>query len=126
MIFFFELAFFPKRLFPSSHSSDDEKETVARIGNVFWLYPLIAGSYYLASSWTLDVAHATYRLKHGRGISMSMSQPLPAGFTRKLVMESHRVLLVINYAVISLVLQQIPWLGRWLSFAFMVCAHRLR
>ena len=119
LIFFFELAFFPKQLFPASDEHDDEG-TVGSTGNVFWLYPLIAGSYYLASSWTLDVANATYKIKHGSALSMGLPQQIPSGFSRKLILESHRVLLVINYGIISLALQQLPWVGRWLSFSFMV------
>jgi len=125
VIFFFELAFFPTHLFPIKRLHDKNDDSTAYInqssfGGTFWLYPLIAGSYYLASSWTLDVAQATYRLKHGRGLSMGFSPQLPSGFARKAILESHRILLVINYTVISLALQQIPWIGRWLSFAFMV------
>lgn len=129
IIFFFELAFFPKHLFPGSgeheHDIDFEDETVGTVGSVWWLYPLIAGSYYLASTWTMDVAQATYKIKHGRALSMNFSQPISADFSRKLILESHRVLLVVNYTVISLLLQQIPWIGRWLSFLFMVCPHSL-
>jgi etoposide-induced 2.4 mRNA len=125
VIFFFELAFFPTHLFPTKelHSQNDDSAPYldqSSFGSTFWLYPLIAGSYYLASSWTLDVAQATYRLKHGRSLSMGFSPQLPSGFSRKAILESHRVLLVINYTIISLALQQIPWFGRWLSFAFMV------
>jgi etoposide-induced 2.4 mRNA len=120
VIFFFEMAFFPKHLFPSEDDHEDDS-SVGSIGSVFWLYPVIAGSYYLASTWTLDVAHATYRIKHGRSIDIGLPQQLPAGFTKRLTLESHRILLVINYGVISLLLQHIPWIGRWLSFAFMVC-----
>lgn len=127
IIFFFELAFFPSHLFHTTTSAHDDDAayiqvapSVGTIGSTFWLYPLIAGSYYLASSWTLDVAHATYRLKHGRSLSVGITPQLPPGFARKLVLESHRILLVINYTLISLALQQIPWIGRWLSFFFMV------
>lgn len=65
------------------------------------------------------MAHATYRIKHGRALSMGFSPQLSSGISRKLILESHRILLVINYTVISLLLQQIPWLGKWFAFAFM-------
>lgn len=122
VIFFFELAFFPKHLFPASEEHDDhhEEETVGGIGNVFWLYPLIAGSYYLASTWTVNVARATYKIRHGRSLSSNTTEATHTDISRKLLLESHRVLLVINYTVISVLLQQIPWIGRWLCFAFMV------
>lgn len=120
IIFFFELAFFPKHLFPtkSSQSYDDLDEHVGSIGSVFWLYPLIAGSYFLAASWTVDVAHAAYKLKHARGISM-MPSTIPAGTSRRLILESYRIILILNYVIISVALQHIPWIGRTLSFIFM-------
>lgn len=85
----------------------------------------------------MDVAQAAHRLKHGRGMSLNGPNILPAGYvpllgyhrslltstkrtSRKLVLESYRVILVLNYTLISLALQQIPWIGRWLAFFFMV------
>lgn len=121
LIFFFELAFFPTHLFPKPSKGDYDDDLdghVGHVGNVFWLYPLIAGSYFLASSWTVDVAQAAYRLKHGRGFSIS-SPAIPAGTSRRIILESYRIFLVVNYVIISVVLQQIPWIGRWLSFLFM-------
>ncbi|MCO5565236.1 hypothetical protein L7F22_018909 [Adiantum nelumboides] len=120
LIFFLELAFFPKHLFPtkSGQSYEDLDDHVGSIGNVFWLYPLIAGSYFLAASWTVDVAHAAYKLKHARGISMVPST-IPAGTSRRFILESYRVILILNYFVISVALQHIPWIGRTLSFIFM-------
>lgn len=119
LIFFFELAFFPSQLFFSAHDPD-----ASSIGSVFWLYPLVAGSYFLASSWTVDVAQATYQLKHGRFLSVADFQaPNSPGFstTSRVVAEkSYLVILVVNYTIISLILQQVPIVGKWLSFFFMV------
>lgn len=129
LIFFFELAFFPAHLFRqsssdsqqgmSAHDEDDLEGSVGRVGSVFWLYPLVAGSYFLAASWTMDVANAAHKLKHGRGLSMSAQNMFPPGTSRRIVLESYRVILVVNYALISFALQQIPFVGRWLAFFFM-------
>ena len=125
VVFFFELAFFPTALF--QHPSKVAKQaaeadaSLASLHNIFWLYPLIGGSYLLASSWTSNVAEAAYRLRHGhtKG-SLSISNlSVPPGTSRKLLQESYRVILIFNYMAIFLVLGKIPFVGRTLSFLFM-------
>jgi etoposide-induced 2.4 mRNA len=119
LIFIFELAFFPSHLFPTL-SKNESIDRVASVGNVFWLYPLIAGSYFLASSWTMDVAKAAQRIKHGRGLSsLVTTTTLAPDVYRRAIVESYRVLLIANYAAISVTLQNIPLIGRPLSFIFM-------
>ena len=125
VVFFFELAFFPKVLFQqppvkSVHEIAQSESIVAGLGNVFWLYPLIGGSYLLASSWTSDIAQAAYKLRHGHVRRLTLSNPsLPPGTSRRLLQESYRVILILNYTVVYLLLGRIPYVGRVLSFLFM-------
>ncbi|EPQ32062.1 uncharacterized protein PFL1_00260 [Pseudozyma flocculosa PF-1] len=129
LVFFLELAFLPTVLFEqplvASHSDsasvNSPSEALGSLGNVFWLYPLIGGSYLLASSWTTDVAEAAYRLRHGHvrnALSIASFTP-PAGTSRRLVRESYRLFLIVNYAAVVVLLGRIPYLGRPLSFLFM-------
>lgn len=124
VVFFFELAFFPKVLFQQSaraaHDIVESGSIVGSLGNVFWLYPLIGGSYLLASSWTSDIAQATFKLRHGHLKNLSLSNnSIPPGTSRRLLQESYRVLLILNYIAIYFVLVQIPYIGRILAFLFM-------
>ncbi|KAN0066511.1 hypothetical protein ACQY0O_000605 [Thecaphora frezii] len=126
LVFFLELAFLPKMLFEQPllaiHTTEKaEGQAIGSLGNVFWLYPLIGGSYLLASSWTTDVAESAYRLRHGHvknALSFASFTP-PAGTSRRLVRESYRIFLIVNYAAIVLLLGKIPYVGRALSFLFM-------
>ncbi|SAM72948.1 uncharacterized protein UBRO_00094 [Ustilago bromivora] len=123
--FFFELAFLPKVLFqqPPIKSMQDAAESgsiVGTLGNVFWIYPLIGGSYLLASSWTSDIAQAAYKLRHGHVRRLTLSNPsLLPGTSRRLLQESYRVFLIANYTVFYILLGRIPYFGRMLSFFFM-------
>lgn len=125
VVFFFELAFFPKVLFqgPPVKNVQDMAESgsiIGGLGNVFWLYPLIGGSYLLASSWTSNIAQAAYKLRHGHVRRLTLSNPsLPPGTSRRLVQESYRIILIANYTVFYILLGRIPYLGRPLSFLFM-------
>lgn len=124
IVFFFELAFFPKILFQqSTKAARDIAQSgsmVGSLGNVFWLYPLIGGGYLLASSWTADVAQATYKLRHGHLKNLSLSNnSIPPATSRRLLQESYRVLLILNYIAIYLLLGQVPYIGRVLAFLFM-------
>lgn len=123
LIFFFELAFLPHQLFFASNEHGEDASASSSIGSVFWLYPLVAGSYFLASSWTVDVAQATYQIRHGRFLSVAdfQSSASSSSWTRRAVAEkSYLVILVVNYTIVSLILQQVPIIGKWLSFFFMV------
>ncbi|SPO20563.1 uncharacterized protein UTRI_00039 [Ustilago trichophora] len=125
IVFFFELAFFPKVLFgqPPVKSVQEIPQSgsiIGGLGNVFWLYPLIGGSYLLASSWTSDIAQAAYKLRHGHVRRLTLSNPsLPPGTSRRLLQESYRLVLILNYTVFYILLGRIPYLGRLLSFLFM-------
>lgn len=125
VVFFFELAFFPKVLFqqpPVEAMQDvaDSGSIVGNVGNVFWLYPLIGGSYLLASSWTSDIAQAAYKIRHGHVRKLTLANAsLPAGTSRRLVQESYRLFLIANYTVIYILLGRIPYMGRIFSFLFM-------
>lgn len=125
IVFFFELAFFPKVLFQQSsvkytQDGNESGSIVGGLGNVFWLYPLIGGSYLLASSWTSDIAQAAYKLRHGHVRKLTLANPsLPPGTSRRLLQESYRVILILNYTVFYVLLSRIPYLGRSLSFLFM-------
>ncbi|PWZ02992.1 hypothetical protein BCV70DRAFT_220190 [Testicularia cyperi] len=128
LVFFFELAFFPKVLFQRpdkvahdiASSAGSTGSLVGSLGNVFWLYPLIGGSYLLASSWTADIAQAAFKLRHGHARNLSLANAsLPPGTSRRLLQESYRMILIINYTIVYLLLGQVPYLGRWLSFLFM-------
>ncbi|SNX81356.1 uncharacterized protein MEPE_00061 [Melanopsichium pennsylvanicum] len=126
VVFFFELAFFPKVLFrqkPSAQQMQDmtpSDSIVGGLGNVFWLYPLIGGSYLLASSWTSDIAQAAYKLRHGHARRLTLANPsLPPGTSRRLLHESYRMMLILNYTVFYILLARIPYFGRLLSFLFM-------
>lgn len=125
VVFFFELAFFPKVLFQQSPAKNMQDagasdSIIGHLGNVFWMYPLIGGSYLLASSWTSDIAQAAYKLRHGHVRKLTLANPsLPPGTSRRLLQESYRVLLIANYTVIYILLGRMPYLGRILSFLFM-------
>lgn len=126
LVFFFELAFFPTVLFqqkPPVKAMQDIAESgsiIGNLGNVFWMYPLIGGSYLLASSWTSDIAQAAYKLRHGHVRRLTLSNPsLPPGTSRRLVQESYRIILIVNYTLLYILLGRIPYLGRSLSFLFM-------
>lgn len=125
LVFFFELAFFPKVLFGQSpvkaaQDLSSSGSIVGSLGNVFWMYPLIGGSYLLASSWTSDIAQAAYKLRHGHVRRLTLANPsLPPGTSRRLMQESYRIILIANYTVIYILLGRIPYLGRILSFLFM-------
>ncbi|KAJ9477118.1 hypothetical protein PHBOTO_000800 [Pseudozyma hubeiensis] len=125
VVFFFELAFFPKVLFQQAPVQNvqgmaESGSVVGGLGNVFWMYPLIGGSYLLASSWTSDIAQAAYKLRHDHVRRLTLSNPsLPPGTSRRLLQESYRMILIINYTVFYLLLGRIPYLGRPLSFLFM-------
>ncbi|KIS71613.1 uncharacterized protein UMAG_00055 [Mycosarcoma maydis] len=125
VVFFFELAFFPKVLFQQTHDQHvqgvvESGSIVGGLGNVFWLYPLIGGSYLLASSWTSDIANAAYKLRHGHVRRLTLSNPsLPPGTSRRMLQESYRMILIVNYTIFYLLLGRIPYLGRPLSFLFM-------
>ncbi|TKY90074.1 hypothetical protein EX895_000072 [Sporisorium graminicola] len=126
VVFFFELAFFPKVLFQQKSPAEtvqgvaESGSIVGGVGNVFWLYPLIGGSYLLASSWTSDIAQAAYKLRHGHVRRLTLSNPsLPPGTSRRLLQESYRLILIVNYTVFYIILGRIPYVGRPLSFLFM-------
>ncbi|CAO1626653.1 unnamed protein product [Sympodiomycopsis kandeliae] len=125
LIFFFELAFFPTQLFLRHKIVDEDELTAIGNGNVLWLYPVIAISYFVASSWTLDVAQAAYKLRnnHLRGLSLAnITNPSStSSLRRKVCQESFRVFLILNYIAVVLALQRLPytWISRMASFLFM-------
>ncbi|CEH11674.1 p53-mediated apoptosis protein EI24/PIG8 [Ceraceosorus bombacis] len=120
-IFFFEIAFFPSHLFQRQQG-----ESATGFGHVFFLYPLLGLCYFLAASWTVDVANAVYAIRRGnvghlRGMSVGVADAvkLPAGTSRRILEESYRVILVLNYVLICYLLDLVPYIGRPLAFFFM-------
>ncbi|PWN48534.1 hypothetical protein IE53DRAFT_191862 [Violaceomyces palustris] len=128
IIFFFELAFFPKVLYQNSSSSNDPRGRLpsdhSSLSNIIWLYPLIGGSFLLASTWSSDVAQAAYKIRHGHtkglaSISTVAASSFPPGTSRRLVQESYRLILIVNYTILGLLLHKIPHVGPILAFLFM-------
>ncbi|PWN25949.1 hypothetical protein BDZ90DRAFT_54608 [Jaminaea rosea] len=126
IIFFFELAFFPAQLYPrsspsSSSTKRDAAGTWSETSSVLWLYPVIAISYYMASSWTLDVAKTAYQLQaHRRAFSTSFSASSfapSANLRRRILLQSYQPLLFINYALLALLVRNyVPFVGPALAF----------
>lgn len=72
----------------------------------------------LAAQWSTDVATAAYTAQHGHNRGMS-DVTLPTTTSRKVLLESYRIFLILNYTVICLILERIPFIGRTLGFLFM-------
>ncbi|PWN24232.1 hypothetical protein BCV69DRAFT_23786 [Microstroma glucosiphilum] len=122
VIFLFEMAYFPAQIFFDEYEHNEHYfQTWADTDEVLWLYPLVAISYFVASSWTVDVAKTATKLKHGRGMSISaaISGVTSTSFRARVLSESFRVFVVINYVLLGLALDHIPWIGSTLCFLMM-------
>lgn len=117
LIFFFELAFIPGHLYSPNYHDDHHDYEESSNAHVLWLYPVVAISYFAASSWTSEVATTAYKMKHGRGQSMAALVTSP-NTRRRIFLESFRLILIANYLGFAIGLQWIPWIGRTLSFFF--------
>lgn len=123
-------AFFPSQLYlrnsrkaistPSSADDSTPSSTWSETSNVLWLYPVIAISYYMASSWTLDVAKTAYQLRHHSRAPSTWANSLTpsASLRRRLLSQSYQPLLFLNYALLALLVRSyVPYLGPTLAFA---------
>ena len=99
-----------------SHATDRKDASASTwfgsVGNVFWLYPLITGSYLIASTWSVGIAEAAFM---AQGI-----KPHPKGGSETAWIEyAVRTVLILNYSLICFALQNLPVVGRILSFLVM-------
>ncbi|PKI85662.1 hypothetical protein MVES_000016 [Malassezia vespertilionis] len=91
-----------------------DKETLIWVGsvsNVFWLYPLIAGSYLIAATWTSGIAEAVLSAQNMRENVARMHARNTTWVDR-----ISRIILIVNYSVVCYALQYTPYLGKLLSF----------
>lgn len=80
--------------------------------HVFWLYPVMAASYFIASTWCVGVAEAAFTAHH--------IQPLRPPAEHVWWCEyAVRAMLIVNYSIPCLLLQNLPWVGHVLSFLVM-------
>lgn len=120
VIYFFELAFFPSQLYPVAGKAGTSGQGLATSSstssiNTLWFYPVIAISYYMASSWTRDVVKGLS--SHGK--RASLAGLASSGTRRRLLQQSYQPILFLNYLVVALAIRAwIPWVGSSLSFCF--------
>lgn len=82
------------------------------VGHVFWLYPLIAGSYLLASTWSTSIAEAAF-------LAQNIQPRTPPQADAIWVEHVVRLALVLNYSIVCFAVQSLPWVGPPLAFLFM-------
>lgn len=118
LVYFFRLTMLPSRTWYDEADSFENEDTsavwVGSVSSAFWLYPLIAGSYLMASTWTTGVAEAAYSAQNVK----------VAGIRQRLqattwVEHVCRLALIVNYSVVCFGLQCIPYLGPPLAFLVM-------
>lgn len=109
--------FFSLTLLPEFRSAEEEEEQAVWIGSVssaFWLYPLIAGSYLIASTWTMGVAEAAHSAQNLHVPDMRERLQHTSW-----VEHVSRAVLIANYSLVCLALQYVPWIGPALAFLVM-------
>lgn len=109
--------FFSLTLFPEIGDWDEDNDGSVWIGSVssaFWLYPLIAGSYLIASTWTMGVAEAAYTAQNIH-VPDSRQRLKPLSWVENVC----RGVLIANYSILCLALSYIPWAGPVLAFLVM-------
>ena len=106
-VYVLRLTLMPTRMFDDGSGSS---AWVASVSSVFWLYPLIAGTYFVASKFSMGVAEAAFRARN-----LSVSRPASSTW------QDHffRLLLVLNYSLVCFLLQLLPWIGAPLVFLTM-------
>ncbi|WFC95706.1 hypothetical protein MBRA1_002359 [Malassezia brasiliensis] len=110
--------FFSLTLLPEFRGAEEEEEThavwVGSVSSTFWLYPLIAGSYLVASTWTLGVAEAAFSAQNLHVPEMHERLQHTSW-----VEHVSRAVLIANYSLVCLALQYLPWIGPILAFLIM-------
>lgn len=90
----------------------DPEQWIGSVGSTFWLYPLIAGSYLMASSWSVGVAESAF-LAHN--IRPSPRKEYGVFWLEQLV----RLVLIVNYSIACFAIQMVPWIGPACAFLLM-------
>ena len=109
--------FFSLTLLPEFRGADEEEAHAVWVGSVssaFWLYPLIAGSYLVASTWTMGVAEAALSAQNLHVPDMRERLQHTSW-----VEHVSRAVLIANYSLVCLALQYLPWIGPILAFLVM-------
>lgn len=110
LVHVFRLSFVPHHLI--QRHEDEVSAWIGSVGHVFWLYPLIAGSYWLASTWSTSIVEAAFLAQN------IQPRPVPRA-DHPWVEHVVRVALVLNYSLACFAVQSLPWIGPPLAFLFM-------
>jgi len=110
LVHVFRLSFVPHALL--QRREEGASAWIGSVGHVFWLYPLIAGSYLLASTWSTSIAEAAFLAQN---IQPRAAPPVDHPWVEHVV----RFALVLNYSVACFAVQSLPWVGPLLAFVFM-------
>ena len=105
-LYAFSLTMIPEEVFGSGRK-DEDAVWIGSVSIAFWLYPLIAGSYFIASRFSVGVAEAAF---HARNLSVASSPQ------SSVLDHVFRLLLIANYSAVCFLLQLIPGVGRLLAF----------
>lgn len=113
LVHFFRLTMSPRNAWEAQGVHDREAQAtwIGSVSNAFWLYPLLAGCYFMASSWTTNVADAAQS-------AQDRSLPTRERTTSWWDMIA-RAVLILNYSAVCFGLQWIPWIGPPLAFMVM-------
>lgn len=111
----------PTHLSPLASS---KARKVGFLFDLFWKYPVFAFCLWINASWSHTISQRAVVLQHPTSrqtASMSNGNGSDAtSFFNKLLSSLPRLLLILNFTLISFLLRYIPWIGRWLSFIY-VC-----
>ncbi|WFD32436.1 hypothetical protein MSPP1_003483 [Malassezia sp. CBS 17886] len=118
LVYFSSVSLHLPTLYRADRAWDTDGGTVwvGSVSSVFWLYPVIAGTYLLAATWTTGVAEAAFSAQHA---SAATAQETLAG---SFIDNAARVALITNYSVVCFLLQAVPWIGPPLAFVAMCLA----
>ncbi|WFD00391.1 hypothetical protein MYAM1_003140 [Malassezia yamatoensis] len=93
---------------------DSPSGWIGTVSNAFWLYPLIACSYLVASTWTMSIAEAAYLARN-----IQVAKPVHSASQSYWIENASRIILIANYSLLCFALQYIPWIGPFLAFLMM-------
>lgn len=110
LVHVFRLSFVPHAIL--QRHEEGTSAWIGSVGHVFWLYPLIAGSYLLASTWSTSIAEAAF-------LAQNIHPRAALQVDRPWVEHAVRLALVLNYSVACFAVQSLPWVGPPLAFVLM-------
>lgn len=82
------------------------------------MYPLLGTSFYFSGLFNLRVAERTPSIRTDRRHGQPKAKQNYKGLTARLVAESYRGLLILNWLSFAWVLYRVPFVGKALCFAY--------